>query len=100
MLLVFSFVLIGIVGSFVSAGTYVLSVYSSSSTYSSVYGNDYITKYQIMQAQLAFAILLMFSGIAYVIFYCVVTYLAIWKPFNTLDMKDHMRKVVDIHTPS
>jgi hypothetical protein len=38
-----------------------------------------------MQAQLAFAILLLFSGLAYVIFYCVVTYLALWKPFQTLD---------------
>ena len=35
------------------------------------------TKYRIMQAQLAFAILLLFSGFAYVIFYVVVTYLAL-----------------------
>jgi hypothetical protein len=38
-----------------------------------------------MQAQLAFAVLLMFAGLAYVIFYGVVTYLALWKPFHTLD---------------
>ena len=53
-----------------------------------------------MQAQLAFAILLMFSGIAYVIFYCVVSYRTIWKPFSTLDIDNHMEEVVDIHTSS
>ena len=61
------------------------SVYSSYYSSSTTYGNNFQTKYQIMQAQLAFAILLMFCGWAYVIFYCVVTYLALWKPFHTLD---------------
>jgi len=47
------------------------------------------TKYQIMQAQLAFAILLLFSGFAYVIFYVVVTYLALWRLFHIID-KGHL----------
>ncbi len=38
-----------------------------------------------MQAQLAFAILLLFAGFAYIIYYVVITYLALWKPYNTLD---------------
>jgi len=45
-----------------------------------------------MQAQLAFAILLMFAGFAYVIFYGVVTYLALWKPFQTLDTPHLLRE--------
>lgn len=53
-----------------------------------------------MQAQLAFTILLMFTGVAYVIFYCVVTYLAIWKPFHDLGIKNLMEKVIDRHIPS
>jgi hypothetical protein len=84
-LIVFALILIGIVGSFVSANAAVVSLYSSSSVGTTNYGNNFSTKYQIMQAQLAFAILLLFSGLAYIIFYCVVTYLALWKPFQTLD---------------
>jgi len=45
-----------------------------------------------MQAQLAFAILLLFAGIAYLIFYGVVTYLALWKPFKTLDIPHLFRE--------
>ncbi len=84
-LIVFTLILIGIVGNFVSTNAAVVSLYSSSSVGTTNYGNNFSTKYKIMQAQLAFAILLLFSGLAYVIFYCVVTYLALWKPFQTLD---------------
>jgi hypothetical protein len=78
--------MIGIVGSFVSANGSVVSLYTgSSSTYTTIYGSNFGSKYHVMQAQLAFVILLLFAGIAYVIFYCVVTYLALWKPFHTLD---------------
>ena len=89
-LIVFSFILIGIVGSFVSAGAYLTSSYYSSIN-TSIYGNNYLTKYQIMQTQLAFGILLLFSGIAYIVFYLVVTYLALWKPFHTLDTPHLLR---------
>ncbi len=78
--------MIGIVGSFVSSYGSVVSLYTgSSSAYTTTYGSHFAAKYQVMQAQLAFVILLLFAGIAYVIFYCVVTYLALWKPFHTLD---------------
>jgi uncharacterized membrane protein len=70
-LVVFCFILIGIVGNFVQTQQGISSLYG--------------TKYQIMQAQLAFGILLLFAGFAYIIFYGVTTYLALWKPFNTLD---------------
>lgn len=95
-LIVFSFILIGIVGSFVSAGAYVYSTYSSSSINYLTYGNNYSTKYAIMQAQLAFGILLLFSGVAYIVFYCVVTYLALWKPFQTLDTPHLLRNWTNI----
>jgi hypothetical protein len=79
-LLLFCFILIGIVGNFVQTQQGI-----SSSIYGTTYINNFSTKYQIMQAQLAFAILLLFAGLAYIIFYGVTTYLALWKPFNTLD---------------
>lgn len=79
-LLVFCFILIGIVGSYVSTQSFV-SLYTSYS----ISVATWTAKYQIMQAQLAFAILLLFAGIAYIVFYCVVTYLALWKPHHTLD---------------
>lgn len=86
-LLIFSFILIGIAGNYVSANSAITSnTYSAySSSYSSTSSN-LSQKYQVMQAQLAFAILLMFSGWFYVIFYLVVTYLALWRPFHTLDI--------------
>ena len=84
-LLLFTFILIGIVGSFISANGTIYSVYSSFYSYSTTYGKSFQAKYQVMQAQLAFAILLMFCGWTYLIYYCIVTYLALWKPFHTLD---------------
>ena len=80
-LLVFCFILIGIVGNYVSTQQTLVSLYGSYS----ISASTFQTKYQIMQAQLAFAILLLFSGIAYIVYYCVVTYLALWRPHRTLD---------------
>ncbi|CAF3069477.1 unnamed protein product [Rotaria socialis] len=83
-MLVFSFVLIGIVGSYVSSYS---ATAAATTTYSAYYSTTNLTtKYHVMQAQLAFAILLMFSGFTYVTFYLVVTYLALWRPFQTLDL--------------
>jgi len=90
-LLVFTFILIGIDGSFVSSNSAAYSLLSSSNIGTS-YGNHFTIKYQIMQAQLAFAILLMFCGFAYVIFYGVVTYLALWKPKHDLDIPHLFRE--------
>lgn len=80
-LLVFCFILIGIVGNYVSVQQSLVSLYTTDS----ISASTFAVKYQIMQAQLAFAILLLFAGIAYIVYYCVVTYLALWKPFQTLD---------------
>ena len=41
---------------------------------------------------LAFGILLMFCGLAYVIFYAVVTYLTIWKVHGNLDLPHLLRE--------
>ncbi|UJR32422.1 hypothetical protein I4U23_019884 [Adineta vaga] len=89
-LLVFTFILIGIAGSFVSASSAISSltyVYSGIS-----YGGTYGTKVGIMQAQLAFGILLMFAGIVYIVLYGIITYLTIWKLFHTLDTPHLFRK--------
>lgn len=75
-LLIFSFILVGIDGSYVSVNVITNTVAS-----------NLTTKYRIIQASLAFAILLMISGWAYLIFYMVVTYLAVWKPLKTLDLR-------------
>ena len=83
-LLVFTFILIGIAGNFVSTFGYVTTLYGTSSSNSET--SSFVTKYHIMQAQLAFGILLMFCGFAYVIFYAVVTYLTIWKVHGNLDL--------------
>ena len=91
-LLVFTFILLGIVGSFISANSTIYSSYSSLYSYSTTYGKNFQTKYQVMQAQLAFAIILMFCGWAYLIYYCIVTYLALWRPFNTLDTPHLLRE--------
>lgn len=85
-LLVFTFILIGIAGSYVQNNGY---LYSSS--YSSLTGGSttssavYTNKYQITQAQLAFGIMLMFSGLVYVGAYMYVTFVALWQPHHTLD---------------
>lgn len=80
-LLVFCLILIGIVGNYVSTHQTLVSLESIYSISTSTF----TTKYKIMQAQLAFAILLLFAGIAYIVYYCVVTYLALWRPYHTLD---------------
>jgi len=49
-----------------------------------------------MQTQLAFAIILMFTGLAYVIFYMHITYVALWQPFHTLDIS-HLFKNERMH---
>ncbi|CAF1398821.1 unnamed protein product, partial [Rotaria magnacalcarata] len=81
-LLLFTFILIGIVNNFVSSNSFLVS-----SAYIGYYELDSnsVAKYRVMQAQLAFIILLMFAGFAYVGFYLFVTYVALWKPFGTLD---------------
>jgi hypothetical protein len=84
-LLVFTFILIGITGNYVQTGGY-----SSSSVYGiSVSGttssNFYSIKYQLVQAQLAFGVLLMFSGFTYIGIYIYVTYVALWQPYHTID---------------
>jgi hypothetical protein len=86
---VFTFILIGITGNYVQTQAYASSIYSvySSSTVSS--SSSYNTKYQITQAQLAFGILLMFSGFTYIGIYIYVTIVALWRPFHTLDI-DHL----------
>ena len=51
--------------------------------------NPFTTKYGIVRAQLAFGILLMFTGLTYVVIYGYVTYIALWRPHHTLDT-DHI----------
>ncbi|CAF3772188.1 unnamed protein product [Rotaria magnacalcarata] len=93
LLLVFTFILIGIVGNFISTNSNAYSA-SSSTSIGSVADMfaSFRTKYRIMQAQLAFAIILMFTGLGYVIFYILLTYLALWKPFHTLDISHLFQK--------
>jgi hypothetical protein len=81
-LLVFTFILIGIAGDYVSSKGYLFVDLDGSFT----------TKYQITQAQLAFGILQMFAGWSYLIMYGVVTFLAIWKPTNSLDLAHLFRE--------
>jgi hypothetical protein len=82
-LIVFTLILIGITGNYVQTGGYISSnVYSS---YVSDTSSSYNTKYHIIQAQLAFGILLMFSGFTYVGIYIYVTYVALWQTYHTLD---------------
>ncbi len=73
-LLIFTFILIGIAGNFVE-------MHDCSSSDAS--------KCKVTQAQLAFGILLMFSGFTYVGIYIYVTYVALWQPYQTLDT-DHI----------
>ena len=88
-LLLFSFILIGIAGDYVQSSGYLTSSYygvsynwASTITDSSALS----TKLKITQAQLAFGILLMFSGWIYVGLYLYVTYIALWRPYKTLDL--------------
>lgn len=68
-LFVFSFILIGISGSYVAS-------YEVGSYYTTV-SSAQRSKYQVMQAQLAFAILLMFTGLVCIVFYSIVLFLKI-----------------------
>ena len=92
-LLIFSFILIGIAGDYVSNSGYIYSStgYSSVVTYATTTSRSYTVKYQITQAQLAFGILLMFSGWCYLGVYVYVTIVALWKPYSTLDLPHILR---------
>ena len=81
-LLIFSFILIGITGSYVSTGGYYNSYYSISPTGTP---GASTTKYQIVQAQLAFGVLMMFSVWVYIGIYIYVTIVALWIPYHTID---------------
>jgi hypothetical protein len=89
-LLIFTFILIGIAGKFVETGGY-SSSYDFARYISDPVGfaDSYTTKYKLTQAQLAFGVLLMFSGFTYVGIYIYVTYVALWQPYQTLDT-DHI----------
>jgi len=85
-LLIFTFILIGIAGNFVETGGYSSRDDISSYIYDlDDFPDSYSTKYKLTQAQLAFGILLMFSGFTYVGIYIYVTYVALWQPYHTLD---------------
>lgn len=85
-LLVFTFVLIGIKGDYVQKWSRSISLYHISSN---TIDNPFSNKYRIVQAQLAFGILLMFTGFTYIAIYGYVTYTALWRPHHTLDT-DHL----------
>lgn len=76
-LLFFTFILIGITGDFVAN--------INSQNYFTYATDDFIPKYRIVQTELAFGILLMFSSLIYVGLYIFITYIALWKPFHTID---------------
>ena len=99
-LLVFTFILVGITGDYVQNNGYLYSSYSSSLTgYSSTSSTVYTTKYQITQAQLAFGIMLMFSGFFYVGLYVYWTIVALWRPHHTLDTPHLFREWLYRKTP-
>jgi hypothetical protein len=76
--MIFTFVLIGITGNYVQT-------YGDAS---SIESGSVAIKCQLIQAELAFGILLMFSGFTYIGIYIYVTYVALWLPYHTLDT-DH-----------
>ena len=80
-LLIFTFILIGITGNYVQTESTQYSLYNIVSSSS----DPYPTKYRIVQAELAFGILLMFSGLTYIGIYIYVTIAGLWQPFQTLD---------------
>ena len=100
-LLFFTFILIGIAGNYIQNNGYLYSSYYSALTgYSSKSPAVYNTKYQITQAQLAFGILMMFSGFFYVGMYMYVTLIALWQPHHTLDTAHLFREWSCWWTPS
>ena len=80
-LIIFSFILIGITGNYLSTGGYYNSSYSISLTNSS---DAYATKYKIVQAELAFGVLMLCSGLVYIGIYIYVTIAALWIPHHTI----------------
>jgi hypothetical protein len=82
----FTFILIGITGNYVQTGGYSSSsIYSTGISGTDGSSNSYTIKYQLIQAQLAFGVLLMFSGLTYIGIYIYVTYVALWQPYHTID---------------
>ncbi len=77
-LIIFTCFLIGITGDYVSR-------YALPFGWSSRGDIRLDRKYTIIQAELTFGILLMFSGFVYIGIYLFVTYKALWKPFHTID---------------
>lgn len=75
----FTFILIGITGDYVST----INCYNYYKIF--IDTNGLIRKYRVIQAELVFGILLMFSGLIYVGIYTFVTYIALWKPFHAID---------------
>lgn len=84
-LLVFTFILIGITGNYIQAGV----IYNTFNYYGLAIDNPADTKYRIIAAQLSFGIFLMLSGFTYIAIYSYVTYVALWRPYHTLDV-DHL----------
>lgn len=85
-LTVFTFILIGITGNYIQTEGLTYNLYTS---YESDTTNSYLTKYRMIAAQLAFGIFLMISGFTYIAIYSYVTYVALWRPYHTLDI-DHI----------
>jgi len=73
-LLVFTFILIGITGNYIQTDEYDYPDLVTLTIDGSL--NKYVMKYRITKAQLAFGILLIFSGLTYVGIYIYVTIIA------------------------
>ncbi|CAF0873030.1 unnamed protein product [Adineta steineri] len=92
-LLIFSFTIIGIVGSYLTINNtsyYYSGYYFYSSSFSL---SNLSTKYKLMQTQVACSALIMVTGFVYIIFYSIITYLAMWKSFHTLDTANLCRSL-------
>jgi uncharacterized membrane protein len=83
-LIMFTCILVGITGDYVSRNSLLFD-------WSVLYDRSN-QKYRIVQTELAFGILLMFSGLAYIGIYIFVTYIALWKPFHTFDTANLFQK--------
>ncbi|CAF1128055.1 unnamed protein product [Adineta steineri] len=84
-LILFTFILISITGHYIENNSVFVTALSP---------NSYQVKYHLMQAQLASAVLLMFSGLTYILIYISISYIALWQPFHTLDINDHSRQII------
>ena len=86
MLLVFTFILIGIVGNYIQNNGYLYSSFYSSLTRSSTsWLSVYTSKYPIAQAQLSFGILMMFSGLFYVAIYIYAVISIAWRSYHAMN---------------